>query len=118
MRYNPKNRNTHVVRVTFNSDGYEGHIAMRVGGNTRGGDILKYALDFIENCDDNDIENLVENDCTFELCSDEDDEEFWFNMTLTRENGVVSDKLVISEAEDSEVKDMIVSVAIVDCQPE
>lgn len=115
MRYNPKHRNTHTVRVTFNSDGYEGHIAMKVGGNTRGGDILNYALNFIEDCCDDDIENLVENDCTFELCSDENEEEFWFNMTLTNDSG---DKLVVSEAEESEVKDMIVSVAIVNYQPE
>lgn len=115
MNYNPDYRNTHTIRITLNSNGYIGHIATKVGGNTKGADVLEYALNFIEDCDDNDIENLVENDCNFELCSDEDEEEFWFSMTLINSDG---DKLIFSDAEERDVKDIIVSVEIIDCIPE
>ena len=104
--YSPDSYNDHEVRITFNSDGYVGHIAFHIGGNTHGADILKSALEQFEI---DTFENLSENDCEFEY--NEDDDTFTFR--LHKDN---ADQLY-AHYDDKEIIDFVVGVEIISCNP-
>ena len=112
MIYKPDLRNVHTVRLTFNDNGYEGHIAFKLGGNCKGARILSTGLEFLEDCSEDDIKNLVENDCN--LWMHEDDRSVWFTLNLTNTEGEVLQE----ECDEDELEDLILSVDIIDCQPD
>ena len=105
--------NVHTLRITFNHEGYVGHIAYELGGNCKGLDIICRAADFFEECDKDDIKKLVENDCELSFDFDYEDEAA-FCLTLTKG----SDKLMFNDITEDEVKEMVVSVEIVACEKE
>lgn len=111
-KYVPLDYNTHTVRITFNWCGAVGHISYVLKGNCKGADILESALDFISDCDMNDIENLVENDCHLAM-SGNDDPIFCLHLHKDKNNDVM-----LSELDAKEVEELIVAVEIVDCKGE
>lgn len=110
LNYNPAERNEHIVRVTFDNEGYTGHIAFKLGGNCKGLDVLMNVENFIETCDEDDIKNLVENDCEFRLNEDIET----FNISLNGKRG----RTILLNAEEETIKGFIVSVEIVGFTPE
>lgn len=111
-KYVPLDYNTHTVRITFNWCGAVGHISYVLKGNCKGADILESALDFISDCDMNDIENLVENDCHLAMTGN-DDTIFCLHLHKDKNNDVM-----LSELDEKEVEELIVAVEIVDCKGE
>lgn len=107
--YKPIAFNDHIVRVTFNKGGAIGHISIKYGGNCRGLDILNNVTDFIETCDEDDIVNLVENDCEFAYNADEDT----FNVALNDKNG----RTILPSATEDIIKELIVAIEITDYTP-
>lgn len=96
----------HTVRMTFMQWGYVGHIAFKIGGNTKGASPLN--SDFLGTCGSDDIDDLVENDC--KLTSWRNDEgDFYFTAVLTDLDG---NTIEIEEDEDG-LKDIIVGLEIV-----
>jgi hypothetical protein len=112
--YKPAERNTHTVRITFNSEGYTGHISYKVGGNLKGLDIIENAVSFIETCDEDDIERLVENDCQFEIDFDDETDEATFGIVLTK--GEDNSKFI--DILEDDIRNMIVAVEIADVKSE
>lgn len=110
-KYSPAEYNIHALRITFNKDGYTGHIALKVGGNCKGIAVIEVALSFINDCDTSDIKHLKENDCEFSMY---DDEEPYFKMVLKGKD----EEMTICGLDSSEVEKMVVAVEIVDCEPE
>ena len=113
MNYNPDYTNTHTVQITLNDNGYLGHIRIKIGGNTKGADILSTAIDWFDDCGIDEVD-AVDNDCNLELDYDEDEDVANWSGTLTNAN---NDKLIF-DATDDEIKDMVVSVEIIDYIPE
>lgn len=112
QNYQPEEYNDHYVRLTLNKNGYVGHITDKIGGNCKGTQLLISAINIIEDYDQDDIDCLIENDCNFGYDEEND------CLILTLHNP--DDKLDILELEDAtedEVKDMVVSVEIIDCKP-
>lgn len=104
--YDPHDYNRHTLRITLNYRGAVGHISFLRGGNCKGAYILSEAIDFFEDCDTNDIERLVENDCKLEMISV--DNEVAFNVTLHE-----GDKEVFFEAIDEKrLQELVVAVEI------
>lgn len=110
--YSPADYNVHSIQITFNKDGYTGHIVTKLGGNCTGASVLETALSFVEDCDDDDVNRLTVNDCDFKLHYDED---YWFSLRLHNANG---DELIIDDADDDDLKNIIIGVEIVECTPD
>lgn len=104
--YNPNVANTHTICITFNNKGYKGQIAYNLGGNCKGLDIINNAEDFIEECGEDDINNLIINNCKFSF--DEDSETF--SLVLTNDNG---ESRLFDDVEEHELKAMVVGVEII-----
>lgn len=113
--YEPQSRNYHHIKVTFAHADYFGHVVFKVGGNCKGASILANGLDFWENCDEEDIENLVQNDCELSLYGNNYDE-YWFKVNLT--NPSTGDQMCIEELDYEDLADMIIAVEIVKVEPE
>lgn len=114
-KYNPDSFrcNKHIVKITFNKNGYTGHISTKIGGNCKGSTILGTAIDFLEECNKDDIKKLIKNDCSLKLHSDGD--EYWFSLDLCNEN---NDTLSFDDIDVQDLQNMIVGVEIVACEPE
>lgn len=114
-RYEPADRNYHYIKVTFAHASYFGCVVIKVGGNCKGASVLSEGLDFWENCDIEDVQNLVSKNCELELYEGQADE-FWFRLTLIdSDNG---DKMQFDELDYEELTDMIVGVEFVEVEPE
>lgn len=110
MIYSPSNSTDDVVKVTFNRNGFVGHIAFEIGGNCAGLDVLGNVEDFIETCDPEEIDNLVLNDCEFALVDD-----YRFHIVLTNEDTGCS--IVLPEVSESVLRDFVVATEIIECRP-
>lgn len=110
--YTPFDYNTHTVRITFNWCGAVGHISYILKGNCKGAAILESALDFVSDCDTDDIENLVENDCNFSMSSN-NDPLFCLHLLQDKDHVVVMDGL-----DEKELEELIVAVEITECKGE
>lgn len=111
----------HTVRITFNKDGYLGHISVRIGGNCLGSEILETGLNFLDDCDGDNIDNLVENDCKLDIHFDDSDDgwEPWFSIELSNPKYVWGeDVLMYDDIEPDDLKNLIVGVEITECIPE
>lgn len=119
-KYTPEStENTHTVRITFNNDGFIGHIAFTMGGNCKGADILECGVDYFDTCDADDIARLTENDCKLKLHADDEDWEPWFSLELSNPKYAWGeDTLQYDEIEVNDLKNLIVGVEIIDCVPE
>lgn len=113
--YEPQDRNYHYIKVTFAQADYFGCVIIRVGGNCKGASILAEGLNFWENCDTEDIENLVHNDCQLSLYNGNYDE-YWFKITLSKHS--TGDIMYLEELDYQELSDMIVAVEFVKVEPE
>lgn len=113
--YEPQDRNYHYIKVTFAHADYFGHAVLKVGGNCKGASILSEGLDFWENCDTEDIKNLIHNDCQLSLYGGDYDE-YWFKITLS--NLSTGDTMYFDELDDEELTNMIVAVEFVKVEPE
>ena len=121
-KYSPYSwKHRHIVRITFNKDGYVGHIAFQIGGNCLGSEILETGLNFLDDCDEDNISNLVENDCKLKIHSDDFDDgwEPWFSIELSNPKYVWGEAtLIYDDIEPDDLKNLIVGIEIVDCIPE
>lgn len=111
--YKPDKYNVHTVKATFNKDGYTGHIAFKHGGNCKGASVLETALQFLNDCDENDISRLVENNCDLKLHCE--DNECWFSLELHNADG---DILGYDDIDTEDLLDLIVSAEIIACTAE
>lgn len=94
---------THTVRITLMEWDYVGHIAYKIGGNTRGAGLLD--ADFFDYADGDDIANLVENDCELEWLEDS----ATYQLVLTNPAG----EQIQEEWEADELKKMVVSIEFI-----
>lgn len=121
-KYSPEGyENYHTVQITFNKDGYIGHIAFHIGGNCLGSEILETGLNFLDDCDEDNISNLVKNDCKFKIHLDDSDDgwEPWFSIELSNPKYVWGeDVLIYDDIEPGDLKNLIVCVEITECIPE
>ena len=113
-KYSPGRFNKHIIRLTLNKDGYVGHISIQVGGNCTGEAIRETGITFFEDCDEDDILNLMENDCQLEVHTDDDYDVIGFSLCLR--NG--DKELMLDEVDEDDIKNIIVAAEIVDCTPE
>lgn len=109
-QYNPKGAGIHTVRITFMSGELIGHIAFEIGGESKGGEIISSATEFLSDCGEDDIMNLVENDCNFTIHIDEDQWYTDFDITLKKGD----DYAVYEGLDEDELEAMIVSIEIAD----
>lgn len=102
--YNPNiYSGVHTVRITLMEWDYVGHIAYKIGGNTRGASLLD--ADFFDYADEDDLENLTENDCGLEWLEDS----ATYQLVLTNPAG----EQIQEEWEADELKNMVVSIEFV-----
>lgn len=80
-----------------------------------GASVLSEGLEFWENCDVEDVQNLVFNDGELELHKDQVDE-LCFKITLTNPRTGV--ELWLDELDYEELTDMIIAVELVKVEPE
>lgn len=113
-KYSPSQYNKHIIRLTLNKGGYVGHISIQVGGNCTGEAILETRITFFDTCDEDDILNLMENDCQLEMHTEDDYDVIWFSLCLR--NG--DNELMLDEVDEDDIKNIIVAAEIVDCTPE
>ena len=113
MNYNPAYRNDHIVQLTLNDNGFIGHIRFIIGGNCKGMSILESGLNWIDTCDEDDIDRC-DNDCNFEMTFDEENDEYLFSFVLN--NGTETNSY--EDYTDDDFKNMIVAVEIIDCKPD
>ena len=106
--YDPNFGGTHIVRVTFMAWAYVGHIAIKLGGNCKGADLLD--ADFLYRHTQEDIDHYAENDCSFTF----DEAEKIYTATLRDKDG---DELDV-DGDSEEFRKMIVAIEFVDCIPE
>lgn len=111
---------THIVRLTFNNDGYIGHIAFSIGGNCKGAEILECGVDYLDTCDFEDIQNLVENDCKLKLHTDDDEDwEPWFSIELSNPKYAWGeDVMQYDDIDVEDLKNLLVGVEITAYEPE
>lgn len=100
------NNRIHTIRVTFQSGEYTGHIAYEMGGNCQGLDVMDFDPDCIS---PDDMDTYVENDCDFSC-----DEAGVFYLLLHNQEG----NTLECEPEDSEMRDYVVAIEIVNCKVE
>lgn len=112
--YKPQDRNYHYIRVTFANADYVGQAILKVSGDCKGASVLSEGLDFWENCDTEDIENLVHSDCQLSLYKGDYDE-YWFKITL-RKLGT-RETMYLEELDYQELTDMIIAVEFVRVEP-
>lgn len=110
-KYSPSTRNIHIVRITFNKDGYTGHVSYMIGGNSKGAAILETASDFFTNCDIDDVNRLNENDCQLKLDFDDEGKPI-FSLILKNQTG---ETLVIDDFSDDDLNDIMSATEIADC---
>ncbi|WP_291568588.1 DUF5406 family protein [Clostridium sp. UBA2485] len=96
----------HVIRITFQSEEYKGHIAYKVQGNCQGINVMDFDVDYI---DEDDISRFIENDCNFRLNDDCET----FSMTLTDLEG---NECLFEYEESNDIGNKIVAIEIVDCK--
>lgn len=112
-KYSPGHHNKHTLRLTFNYGGYVGHVAFCVGGNCKGVSVLETPLDFLEDCDEDYMDTLIENDCNLTLYTNECDE-WWFSLELHSGEEVC----VFDDLDADDISEFVVAVEIVDCVPD
>ena len=108
--YKPEGSGVHTIRVTFMYKDYIGHIAFRVGGNCKGAMLLDSS--FLEVHDQTDINQYVENDCSFSFCGDNDEDECF---TAILKNVAGDELTVIEDAID--FANMIIGIEIAEYEP-
>ena len=113
--YEPQDRNYHYIKVTFAHANYFGHIVIKVGGNCKGASILSEGLDFWENCDTEDIGNLVHNDCQLSIY-DDGCGDYEFKITLSKPS--TDDTVCFEELDYQELTDMIIAVEFIKVEPQ
>ena len=114
-RYEPKGTTYHHVKVTFARADYFGHVVLTVGGNCKGASILSSVLDFWENCEVEDVDNLAQNDCKLALYKGNYDE-YWFRISLRKPD--TGNIMYLYELDYEDLTDMIVAVEIIKVEPE
>lgn len=96
----------HEYRITLMCDAYSGHITSRIGGNVRGSEILRHAIEFIE-----DGYGMFSSDCDFRF----DDEDGSFcSFTLSDAEG---NELEFEDCDIEEAENYVVAVEIVGYEP-
>ena len=110
--YNPSNRNIHIIRITLNYKGATGHISFKRGGNCKGTSILSEGVSFFEYCDENDIKNLVENDCQLSMCEVEGVTLFKFVLNSGEK------QYEFDSADENFLQELVVAIEITDVEQE
>ncbi len=106
--YDPQGMNDHKIKVTFQIDEYKGSVIYEMGGNCRGGSLLRdEASDLIDRVCwiDNEI---------LEVDWDEDGGGGEVRLTLKNENGDVEEFII----DFTDLDDFIVAMEIIDYTPE
>lgn len=98
----------HTIRVTFQWKEYKGHIAYEVYGNCRGLNVMDIDFDYM---DSEDINRLVENDCSFRW---DENYEVW-QMNLKDEEGNICE---CYDIEPNDINDYVVAIEIINCRLE
>lgn len=96
----------HEYRITLMCDAYSGHITSRIGGNVRGSEILRHAIEFIEGG-----YGMFSSDCDFRF--DDEDGNFC-SFTLGDAEG---NELEFEDCDIEEAENYIVAVEIVGYEP-
>lgn len=94
---------THTIKVSLQNKQYKGHFTCKIGGNCKGMNILESC------CYEEQIDEAVKTDC--EIIVDDD----YFIVTLT---DPINKDTCEYELDDSEFREMIVGVEIVEFIPE
>lgn len=98
----------HTIRVTFQYQEFKGHIGYEVRGNCRGLNVMDVDFDCIDN---DDINNLKENDCSFNW----NEEYEVYELVLKDKEGNTCE---INDIEEREINDYVVAIEIIDCKLE
>ena len=110
--YKPEGQdNVHFIRITFMYQEFVGHVTLMHGGNIKGADMLREALEFWVYADDDYMNSLVENDCKLKLHHSETKDEYWYSMEMKHVSGR-DEYLIHDDLNDIEIQDMIVKVEI------
>ncbi|BDR73656.1 hypothetical protein K144316041_23640 [Clostridium tetani] len=96
----------HTIRITFQYQEFKGHIVYEMGGNCRGLNVMDVDFDCM---DTDDINNLKENDCSFNW----NDEYQVYELILKDKEDNICEMF---EIEENEISDYVVAVEIVDCR--
>lgn len=103
--YDPNIRwGTHTIKFSFQRWDYKGFITLRKSGNCKGLDIL--SLDEEDSFD----QLLFENPIGFEFLLEDDEDNGWFKMTLSNDEG---DELLVEDTLE-ELAGYVVGIEIID----
>lgn len=112
--YNPNSYGTHTVQVTIQKWDYRGHIAVKIGGNCKGLELLRDIDETIWEAALDHSSSII-SDCGFEVIENGyGDEDFWYKAVLKNECG----DTLLDEGDQNDFENAIVEVAIIAYEPE
>lgn len=94
----------HKMKITLQAEEYKGHVFVKCGGNCKGASMIKFAAEFFEDCDEEDVARL-KNDCSLRFYEDEE----YFTARLTNSDG----KVLGVELDSDDIANIIVAVEII-----
>lgn len=107
--YKPSDKNTHVVKISFNHEGFCGYITIPCGHPVKGADIISFGINFLKNCNENDILSITDNNCDLYYIVETN----CFAMNLKNNSGLIRKFRALSP---SELLNIIVGIEIIECK--
>ena len=107
--YKPSDKNTHIVKVSFNYEGYCGYVTLPITNSLKGANVISLGLNFLKNCNDDTIA-IIDNECNLSYVVNTNT----FKIKLRNHYGDIRQ---FNSLMPSELLNIITGIEIINCIP-